>query len=394
MFFKILLEFLTGYVSISVEGYYIERFINICISEDILLWNIKREKSSFLYANIGIKNFKKLKDIARKTKCRIELKEKKGIPFLLHRYKKRKIFLILLILLVILIYSASNFVWNIEVIGNETISSEELIQNLNENGLKIGRLKSKVDTKDIINNIRLEREDIAWMGIELDGTNAKVNIVESSPKPDIIDEDEYCNIVSEKVGVITKIVPQNGTALVKVGDIVKEGSILIGGWLEGKYTGTRYVHSNGDVQAKVWYSKREKMELGTAVKKETGNEEKKYAIYFNNFKINLGKSIPNFEKYDTISEKKKLKLFSNFYLPIEIEKNLYKEVNLEEIQYEKEEAVQILTEKLENELSTEIQNTQNIVNKQVNEYQQDGYVEVEVIYEVLENIGTKEKLIF
>jgi len=394
LLFKILLEFITGYVSISVEGYYIERFINICISKNILLWNIKREKSSFLYANIGIKNFKKLKEIARKTKCRIELKEKKGIPFILHRYKKRKIFLILLILLLIAIYFASNFIWNIEVIGNEKINSEELIQDLNDQGLKIGMLKSKVNTKDIINNIRLKRQDIAWMGIEIDGTNAQINVVESSPKPDIINEDEYCNIVSDKVGVITKIVPQNGTALVKIGDIVKEGTILIGGWLEGKYTGTRYVHSNGEIQAKVWYSKREKMELISSVKKETGNEEKKYAIYFNNFKINLGKSIPKFEKYDTINEKKKLKLFSNFYLPIQIETNLYKEVNLEEIQYEKQEAVQILTEKIDKELTAEIQNTQNIVNKQVNEYEQDGYVEVEVIYEVLENIGTKEKIVF
>jgi len=394
LLFKILLEFITGYVSISVEGYYIERFINICISKNILLWNIKREKSSFLYANIGIKNFKKLKEIARKTKCRLELKEKKGIPFILHRYKKRKIFLILLILLLIAIYFASNFIWNIEVIGNEKINSEELIQDLNDQGLKIGMLKSKVNTKDIINNIRLKRQDIAWMGIEIDGTNAQINVVESSPKPDIINEDEYCNIVSDKVGVITKIVPQNGTALVKIGDIVKEGTILIGGWLEGKYTGTRYVHSNGEIQAKVWYSKREKMELISSVKKETGNEEKKYAIYFNNFKINLGKSIPKFEKYDTINEKKKLKLFSNFYLPIQIETNLYKEVNLEEIQYEKQEAVQILTEKIDKELTAEIQNTQNIVNKQVNEYEQDGYVEVEVIYEVLENIGTKEKIVF
>lgn len=30
----------------------------------------------------------------------------------------------------------------------------------------------------------------------------------------------------------------------KVGDIVTEGSILIGGWMEGKYTGTRYVHAS------------------------------------------------------------------------------------------------------------------------------------------------------
>ena len=81
------------------------------------------------------------------------------------------------------------------------------------------------------------------MGIELKGTNAIVKIVKADAKPEIIDDTEYCNIVSDKIGVITKINAQNGTANVKVGDTVNAGTILINGWLEGKYTGIRYVHA-------------------------------------------------------------------------------------------------------------------------------------------------------
>ena len=55
--------------------------------------------------------------------------------------------------------------------------------------------------------------------------------------------DEYCNIVADKAGVITKINAQTGTANVKVGDTVNVGDVLINGWMEGKYTGIRYVHS-------------------------------------------------------------------------------------------------------------------------------------------------------
>lgn len=220
MFFKILFYYILGYVNISVEGYFIERFINICISKNILLWNLKRKKSSFLYANIGMKDFKKIKQIAKVTKCRVKIEKKRGLPFILHRYKKRKFFLISLILIILFIFGISNFVWNIEITGNDTIPTEEIIQNLNENGLKIGILKQKIDTKQIINTIRLQRDDIAWIGIHLKGTNAIIEIVEADKKPEIIDEDEYCNIVSDKDGIITKINVQNGTALVKEGDIV------------------------------------------------------------------------------------------------------------------------------------------------------------------------------
>ena len=85
MIFKILLSYICGYVNISVEGYFIERFINMCISKRILLWNTKREKSTYLQTNISIKDFKRIKEIAKKTKCRININKKRGLPFMLNK---------------------------------------------------------------------------------------------------------------------------------------------------------------------------------------------------------------------------------------------------------------------------------------------------------------------
>lgn len=394
MFFKILINYILGYVNISVEGYFIERFINICISKNILLWNLKRRKSSFLYVNVGMRDFKRLKQIAKKTKCRIKIEAKKGLPFILHRYKKRKIFLVLLLVILISIFTISNFIWNIEIKGNETIQSSEILEALSNNGASLGKLKQKIDTKQIINNLRLQRDDIAWVGIKINGTNLIVEIVEAQKKPDIINEEEYCNIVSDKAGVVTKVNAVNGTSLVKQDDIIKPGDILIAGWLEGKYTGTRYVHAKGEIEAKVWYSKKEKMKLNTSVDTKTGNEEKNHYIKINNFYINLPKKLPNFQKYDTINENKKLKIFSNFYFPIEYGKNTYQELEEKQITYTVEDAKQILIEKLDKELKQEILNKENIVNTQINFKENEQEIEVELIYEVLENIGTNEKLIF
>lgn len=39
-----------------------------------------------------MKEFKKIKEIAKITKCRVKIERKKGLPFILHRYKKRKLF--------------------------------------------------------------------------------------------------------------------------------------------------------------------------------------------------------------------------------------------------------------------------------------------------------------
>ena len=160
LFFKILINYILGYIDIEVEGFYIERFINMCISKRIFLWNINRKKSSIMHVNIGIQDFKNIREIAKKTSCKVKINTKKGIPFIFNRYKKRKILLIMSICIFFCIYILSNFIWNIEINGLNRINAEEIYRVLEENGMKIGILKTNIDTKKIVNNIRLERQDI------------------------------------------------------------------------------------------------------------------------------------------------------------------------------------------------------------------------------------------
>lgn len=387
-------SYISGYLRINIEGYYIERFINICRKENIPVWSIKKEQDVRLTFSIKIKDLKKVCKIAKNTKCKLKIKKKKGFPFLLNRYRKRKIFAIFLILVIILIGLSSNYVWNIEIVEENGNNLENIIQNLNQSGLGVGKRKSEINTKEVINKVRLERNDIAWMGIELKGTNAIVKIVKSKEKPEIINENEYCSIVADKAGIITKISAQDGTANVKVGDTINEGETLINGWVEGKYTGIRYVHAKGEIQAKVWYTKHKFIEYNTTEKRETGNQEEKYGIKFNNFKINLGKRVSKFEIYDTIETESKFKIFSDFYLPISIVKTTNKEIENVQKKYNKEEAKILGIKELEEELNNEIENKDNIVNKNINTYENKNGLDVYVTYEVLENIGTNEKIVF
>lgn len=165
--------------------------------------------------------------------------------------------------------------------------------------------------------------------------------------------------------------------------------------MEGKYTGVRYTHATGQVEAKVWYSKKEKMKLNEVSVIRTGNEEKKYQIKFNNFQINLLKTLPKFQKYDTINEEKKIKLFSDFYLPIALGISTYYELEEQKNTYTKEEAKEKLVEKLKKELEKEIENLEKVNNIAINVIQEtEEEIEIEVIYETIENIGTEEKIIY
>ena len=394
MFIKIIFNYIIGYIRISIEGYYIERFINICGNEKITIWNLKRNKNVKLELNIGIKDLKKVAKIAKQTKCKMKIIKKKGLPFLFNRYRKRKLFFVFLLVIIIGLGISSNFVWNIQIVEEDKESIENLYQDVVESGLEIGKMKSKINTKDIINKVRLKRNDIAWMGIELKGTNAIVKVVKATAKPEIVDDNEYCNIVSDKQGIITKINAQNGTIAVKVGDTVNVGTTLINGWMEGKYTGIRYVHAKGEIQAKVWHTKNKKILYNATEKTETGNIENKYQIKINNFEINLSKRLSKFKIYDTIVLENKFKIFSNFYLPISLVKITNKEIKEEQKNYNVEQAKDLGTEQLQEELDNEIEDKSKVVNKIINTYEKEDGIEVYVTYEVLEDIGTNQKIVF
>lgn len=392
MYIKILIYYILGYVNIVVEGFFIERFINTCISKKIFFWKTNRMKSTVFSANISVRNYKEVVKIAKKCQCRIRITNKKGIPFLLNKYRKRKIFVVTLGIIILGIITIFNFIWNIEIKGVDEIKQREIMEFIQNEGIDIGKYKNNIDLQSLINKIRIQRDDIAWVGMEIKGTNLIVDVVEADKKPEIINEDECCNVVADKDGIIVKVKAQNGTPAVEEGTTVKKGDILIQGWLEGKHTENRYVHAEGEVMAKVWYSKKEKVYYKQNYENQTGNHEKKYTLNVNNFKINFFKTLSNFENYDTIRTIKKLKITSNFYLPVEIivDENFEKQNN--EIIYDKNEAKEIGIKELKSKLEEQIENKENISNIYINTVENEEYIEVEVIYEVLESIGTKEKL--
>ena len=180
----------------------------------------------------------------------------------------------------------------------------------------------------------------------------------------------------------------------KEGDFVTKGSMLIAGWMEGKYTGTRYVHASGEILGKIWYKEKERIQLTQTITEKTGNKENKYKIKINNFQINFYKTLSNFKKYDTIEMSKKLKIFSEIYLPIELIKTTNYELVEKEITYGNEEAKQKALMELSKKIESKIEHKENILQKYENAYAGNGYIDLELTYEVLENIGTKEKIVF
>ena len=68
---------------------------------------------------------------------------KRGIPFLVHKYKKRKIFVITLLVVTILIGISTKYVWNINIQIDSNMEMIGIEEDVKEAGLNVGMKKRK-----------------------------------------------------------------------------------------------------------------------------------------------------------------------------------------------------------------------------------------------------------
>lgn len=311
---------LMGYVIIKVEGLSLEKFINLMVSKGIYIWDIDRINYTTLIAKISIKGFKKLPSVVARVKCRVTILKKAGYPFLIYRLKHRKMLGVGVFIAFLIVYLLSSFIWTVEISGLERIEQEEVLYHLEQLGLKKGAWKRSIKIGDIESKMIINVSDISWIGIEIKGIKAIVEVVEIVKPPEILDKNIPCDIIAKKDGIIENIYSLEGQEVVEKGDTVKKGQVLITGIISRDDQVLRYVHSIGEVKARTWYEGRAHVSLNQQRTVRTGDFlEKKYirlgskTIYLKNPDISFSK----FEKEEKISNVFDLKQFFQFQVVTE-----------------------------------------------------------------------------
>ena len=342
--FLSLWNYLRGYVIVEVSGYTLEKFMNLALHHQNAFWNIKR-KDGKIYLSTTISGFKRLKPYAKKSRCRIRIMEKKGLPFLRFRYRKRIMFSVGVFLFVSCIYMLSSFIWLVEINGCERLDETAVMETLDTAGYKVGKLKMKLDLREAEQKLINTYPDIIWTGIKFEGTKMVVEISESVPKPEIHNQTKPCHLISKSDGLITYIATNKGMPNVKKGDTVKKGDILVSGSMQlGDETGAVYVtHADAEIKAKTGYALEASLPLESIKKDYTQRVSTKYTLRLFDFKIPFFKSHAKeqYVYYDEVVTVKQFKLTDQFPLPFYFEKEEkveyvpYKEAIDEEVAKEK-----------------------------------------------------------
>lgn len=393
MFLQGTYNYIKGYTKIQVEGYFVERFINLCMNQNVKVWDIARKFEGIIILKIETRDLNKVEELAKTTRSCIRIVEEKGVPHIIQTYKKRKNFAIICALVLIFIYLYSIRIWQIEITGNSAISVEEIKEELILENVKTGMRKKLLNFDTIKNSIYMRRDDILWIGFDVKGTKLKVEIIErTEPDRDNL-EGKPCNIIANKDGLIKKITVLEGVKTVDVGSVVFKGDILVSGLVNSEHSGSRYVHSDAIILLKTWYTGKRSIPFEKTILSKTGNVENKYILKLGNYTINLTNNSTNFEKYDTINNVKKLTLFGKFELPIQLMTTSYEEIYAEEIKYEKSKAEEIAKEEAYNIAKENIPIDAKTINVDYKVLYTDYEVIVQATVECEETVGIKEEII-
>lgn len=268
-------RWLRGYVDFDATGKFPERFLNLTLRENIQLWNPIGEKGK-LHAQVSVSEYKYLRPIAKKTGVKLKVTKKSGLPIIMHNNRNRSGLVAGLCLFIVLTSFLSSFIWSIDVSGLDRISKAKVITLLEENGLTSGVFKNSLSSDKITRRVLLELDDISWMKINLVGTTAQVTVSEGIETPEIIPENEPCDLVATMDGQIHRMDVASGTTLVNAQDGVVKGQTLVSGVVvdqNGNYT---LEHSSGVANATVKAVASIEIPLNYTISIPTGQVTKRY----------------------------------------------------------------------------------------------------------------------
>lgn len=300
---KWLMNILRGYVTLTIQGAYPQRLLNLCAQEGIVFWGLHWQEDHSITLVVRRSALPRLRQLTQRLDCQLTVGQGVGLPFFLGRFRHRYAFLLGLALSVSAVLFLSNFVLTIQVVGNDTVSTGEILNTLSQLGVQPGVNGAQLDRVTIAQEALLQMDELSFLAINRYGTRLEVIVRERVLPPTLQEDQGLTSIFAQVDGIIEDINLLVGEARVEVGDIVAQGELLISGEVElepPEYSENPSMWMEftalGQVKARTWRTLEGQIPLTTTTKQYTGSNSTSYTLTI------LGHSINFFSKGSILDE--------------------------------------------------------------------------------------------
>lgn len=338
-----------GYVVVKVKGTRLEGFLNRMAAAGIAVWDAERLSNGMLIARMCASGFKRTRHLSRRQGWQVFVVDRVGLPFLLARMARRKVLAIGAVAALVSLYVASGYIWFVQVDAEVEMPVERILAVASDAGLKPGVRSDGFDPQEIQLALLLKLDELAWAAVNVKGTMAVIEVAERSRPSDALIRPG--DIVAERDGVIEKIAVSQGHPLVRSGDTVRKGDILISGFIPPEDPNHRrlvesgkapYVRADGIVTARTWYEGTSRVRLTAIDERPTGRTSWRVELSHGERRFELGKGAAPFDQFDASERLWEIPTFGGG--PITVSITRYSEVHMSRSNLRESEARQLAEE--------------------------------------------------
>lgn len=241
------LRWFPGWVRVETEGGYPERLLNAIAKDELSVWGVRIRDERMRFSCFA-REYRSLRREARRACVRMRVRQKHGLPFWLHRYRRRKGMLVGVAVYALILLLLAPRIWAIEVVGNDATTTEEILAVTQDVGVRIGARMDALQIKqlEIMGLNRLPT--LAWISVNPSGCVARVEVTERKPTPQVLDLSKPSDMVAARDGRVVSITVVSGQKRVMAGEAVSAGTVLISGRVESEL-GEKLYRAYGEVWA-------------------------------------------------------------------------------------------------------------------------------------------------
>lgn len=381
---------------IKIEGTNIPNVVNKCIKNNIMLKDLSYQNLLETTVKVKDDDYDRLKKLTGHSYRMTTLDERGLIP-LVKGMKHNIVTIIGAFLLGALIFYQGLFVGEIRIDGYVALTESEVRQTLKDEGLYEGARKP--ETYDRIKTALYENHSpITWVSIYEDGRLIKVNIAEAGKAKEAEPEDKTpVNIVASKAAMIEQILPLQGNAMVKKGDYVNKGDVLISGNFEYQSTDysrgdeffNMYSHAKGQALARVPRQVCFYMQKAQRIEKLTGKLIPGVYVKVGDIEINTAK--PFYHYNCSVRNEKRIFRITK-PLPVELSLITVAEVDITYDKISKEKKRTIVEAMIRQYEREHLKEGEEIAAYEIDYTETKNLIKAVVFMEVLEDIGKEKEI--
>lgn len=232
-----------GYVTFSGLGGYYEEMLSELLELGVAVRNVTFSDGG-IHGAVSPLDYFRVSEIARKNGVRLRAEKRRGIYFLLSKYRSRAglCFGFIIFLLYISLWQAS--VQSITIEGEAPRT--QIMKILDECNIRLGASTDSLELSRAEHRIMSEIENCAWADVSCEGFRVKVKVSRGVEVPEMEDSAPR-NIVASRSAMIVRQIPRNGSSVVENGSGVNAGDLLVSGAIADGYGHIMFVRADAEI---------------------------------------------------------------------------------------------------------------------------------------------------